>query len=88
MAIVLCDTIDYYVLHGKVRPYDQIGNCVGEKHYLLERKCECMTIEEIEELIRELYKEIAEKELCMFPYKESYNCCDCYLCHIDYYKPS
>lgn len=45
-----------------------------------------MTHEEIEEFIRELDKEVTEKELCVFPDKETFDCCDCYLCHVDYYN--
>ena len=45
-----------------------------------------MSNEEIEEFIRESDQEVAEKELCVFPDSDAYDCCDCYLCHIDYYN--
>lgn len=38
-AIVLCDMIDYYILHG-IRPYYRIWSWKGKRHYLPERKCE------------------------------------------------
>lgn len=40
VALVFCDTINYYALHQKIRPYYRICSWKGKKHYLLERKCD------------------------------------------------
>lgn len=41
--------------------------------------------EEIEELINYLNKYISQHELCVYPEKQTFDCCDCYLCRIDYF---
>ena len=41
---------------------------------------------EIEELINYLDKYISQNELCVYPEKQTYDCCDCYLCRIDYFR--
>lgn len=45
-----------------------------------------MKDKEIEELITELDKIVTEKELCVYPDKQTLDCCDCYLCHVDFYN--
>ncbi|QHJ84985.1 MAG: hypothetical protein [Bacteriophage sp.] len=42
--------------------------------------------EEIEKFIADLDKTVTEKQLCVYPEKQEYDCCDCYLCHVDYYN--
>ena len=39
VAIVLCDAINYYVLHEEIRPYYRLWNWNGKKHFLPERMC-------------------------------------------------
>ena len=40
----------------------------------------------IERLIAELDQIITEQELCVYPDKQTLDCCDCYLCHVDFYN--
>ena len=41
---------------------------------------------EIETLISELDQIVIEQELCVYPNKQTLDCCDCYLCHVDFYN--
>lgn len=45
-----------------------------------------MSKEEIEELIVKLDQIVTEEELCVYPDKQTLDCCDCYLCHVDFYN--
>lgn len=45
-----------------------------------------MKDKEIEELITELDKIVTDQELCVYPGKQTLDCCDCYLCHVDFYN--
>ena len=45
-----------------------------------------MSNEEIERFIAELDSLVTEQELCVYPDKQTLDCCDCYLCHIDFYN--
>ena len=37
-----------------------------------------------EQEITELMDIVREKELCVFPSNQTLECCDCYLCHVDF----
>ena len=39
---------------------------------------------EIDELIIYLDKYISQHDLCVYPEKQTFDCCDCYLCRVDY----
>ena len=41
-----------------------------------------MTSEEIEEFIRDLDEQT--KDMCVYPDKMTFDCCDCYLCRKDF----
>lgn len=45
-----------------------------------------MSYSEIENIIHELDKIVTEQELCVYPDKQTFDCCDCYLCHVDFYN--
>lgn len=45
-----------------------------------------MLEENIENFISELDKIVTEQELCVYPDKQTFDCCDCYLCHMDFYN--
>ena len=45
-----------------------------------------MTIENIDKFIRTLDQIVTEQELCVYPNKQTLDCCDCYLCHVDFYN--
>lgn len=45
-----------------------------------------MSDEKIERLISELDQIVTERELCVYPDKQTLDCCDCYLCHVDFYN--
>lgn len=42
--------------------------------------------EKIEKFISDLDKAVTEQELCVYPSKQTLDCCDCYLCHVDFYN--
>lgn len=44
-----------------------------------------MSTEEIEAFVRELDEYVCRHELCVYPEKQTFDCCDCYLCRIDYF---
>ena len=39
---------------------------------------------DIEELIKYLDEYVQKYELCVYPEKQTFDCCDCYLCRVDY----
>lgn len=45
-----------------------------------------MSNEEIEKLIDKLDLVVTKQELCVYPNKQTLDCCDCYLCHVDFYN--
>ena len=45
-----------------------------------------MPEENIENFIAKLDQIITEQELCVYPDKQTLDCCDCYLCHVDFYN--
>ena len=45
-----------------------------------------MSTEEIEVFVRELDEYVRKNELCVYPEKQTFDCCDCYLCRIDFKK--
>jgi len=45
-----------------------------------------MPEENIEKFISELDKIVTERELCVYPDKQTLDCYDCYLCHVDFYN--
>lgn len=45
-----------------------------------------MSEENIENFISELDQIVTERELCVCPDKQTLDCCDCYLCHVDFYN--
>lgn len=40
----------------------------------------------IENFISALDRIVTEQELCVYPDKQTLDCCDCYLCHVDFYN--
>ena len=44
-----------------------------------------MSTEEIEVFMRKLDKYVCKNELCVYPEKQTFDCCDCYLCRVDYF---
>ena len=44
-----------------------------------------MSEEEINDLIQSLDHYIIDNEICVFPEKQTFDCCDCYLCRTDYF---
>ena len=45
-----------------------------------------MLEENIENFISELDQTVTDQELCVYPDKQTLDCCDCYLCHVDFYN--
>lgn len=45
-----------------------------------------MSNEEIERFISELDQIVTGRKLCVYPDKQTLDCCDCYLCHEDFYN--
>ena len=45
-----------------------------------------MSEENIEKFISELDQTVTDQELCVYPDKQTLDCCDCYLCHVDFYN--
>lgn len=45
-----------------------------------------MSEENIKNFIAELDQIVTEHELCVYPNKQTLDCCDCYLCHVDFYN--
>lgn len=45
-----------------------------------------MTDSGIEDFIKALDYEVCSKELCVYPDKQTFECCDCYMCHVDFYN--
>ena len=44
-----------------------------------------MSAEEIEVFMRKLDEYVCKNELCVYPEKQTFDCCDCYLCRVDYF---
>lgn len=45
-----------------------------------------LTNEEIEKLIEYLDEYVRQNELCVYPEKQTFDCCDCYMCRMDYFN--
>lgn len=45
-----------------------------------------MSEEEINDLIQSLDHYIIDNEICVFPEKQTFDCCDCTLCKDDFFK--
>lgn len=45
-----------------------------------------LTNEEIEKLTEYLDEYVCRHELCVYPEKQTFDCCDCYLCRVDFKK--
>ena len=45
-----------------------------------------LTNEEIEKLIEYLDEYVRQNELCVYPEKQTFDCCDCYMCRVDYFN--
>lgn len=45
-----------------------------------------MDEERVEQFISELDQIVTDQELCVYPDKQTLDCCDCYLCHVDFYN--
>ena len=43
-----------------------------------------MSEEEIEEFITEL--DLNSRDMCVFPNQQTYECCNCYLCRVNYFN--
>ena len=40
----------------------------------------------IDKFILKLDQIVTNQELCVYPDKQTLDCCDCYLCHVDFYN--
>lgn len=40
----------------------------------------------IEAIIKGIDQIVTDQELCVYPDKQTLDCCDCYLCHVDFYN--
>ena len=45
-----------------------------------------MSTEEIEIFVSKLDEYVRKNELCVYPEKQTFDCCDCYMCRVDYFN--